>query len=141
MTARLVSAAELQAIADGERHRSRTPEADSPPEFSDEALALTFADRHAEQLRYVASWAKWMVFDGAKWASDETRLAFSLARTVCREAAAECRADKTSLLLASAKTRAAVITLANDDRRLAATSEQWDADANAFNTPKGQTLQ
>jgi hypothetical protein len=31
-----------------------------PPEFSDEALALRFAERHADNLRYVATWGKWL---------------------------------------------------------------------------------
>ncbi len=31
-----------------------------PPAFSDEALALRFAERHAIALRYVAAWGKWL---------------------------------------------------------------------------------
>jgi hypothetical protein len=31
-----------------------------PPAFSDEALALRFADLHADDLRYVAAWGKWL---------------------------------------------------------------------------------
>jgi putative DNA primase/helicase len=107
-----------------------------PPEFSDEALALRFAERHARELRYVALWSRWMIWDSSGWKSDDTRLAFSLAREVCREAASKCPPKNTKLAaqLASAKTRAAVITLANDDRRLAATSDQWDSDLDMLNT-------
>ena len=36
-----------------------------------------------------------------------------------------------------AKTRAAVVSLAGEDRRLAATTEQWDADLWLLNTPDG----
>ena len=108
-----------------------------PPPFSEEALALQFADQHEGDLRYVASWSKWMIFDGARWTPDNTRLAFNMARAICREAAAECDKPNIKTILASAKTRAAVITLANDDRRLAATTMQWDADPNALNTPRG----
>jgi len=39
--------------------------------------------------------------------------------------------------LASAKTRAAVVALAGEDRRLAATIEQWNADPWLLNTPGG----
>jgi putative DNA primase/helicase len=60
------------------------------PEHSDEALALRFADRHADELRYVALWSKWMVLQPTQWRPDETLLPFDLARTICREAAAEC---------------------------------------------------
>jgi hypothetical protein len=43
--------------------------ADRPPAFSDEALALRFAERHAEDLRFVAAWGKWLVWNGAAGAS------------------------------------------------------------------------
>jgi putative DNA primase/helicase len=107
-----------------------------PPAFSDEALALRFAGLHTAELRYVAMWSRWMIWDGTKWKPDETRLAFSLARQICRKAASECALNKAKLAvqLASSKTRAAVLTLANDDRRLAATSDQWDFDLDLFNT-------
>jgi hypothetical protein len=107
------------------------------PTFSDEALALYFGDRHAGELRYVAAWAKWMLWASGTWQVDHTRLAFSLAREVCRLSAGKVNDPKTSRQLASAKTRAAVITLAGDDRRLAAASEQWDADPDLFNTKEG----
>ena len=105
------------------------------PAFSDDALALKFAAQHGDTMKYVAAWSKWMIFDGVQWAADDTRLAFNRARSICREAAAECN-DKSAKHLASGKTRAAVITLANDDRDIAASSEQWDADPDCLNTPK-----
>jgi putative DNA primase/helicase len=37
--------------------------------------------------------------------------------------------------LASAKTIAAIERLAKSDRRIAATTGQWDADPDVFNTP------
>jgi hypothetical protein len=61
-----------------------------PPEFSDEALALRFAARHAADLRYVAALGKWLLWDGARWRFDDTLHAFDRARFICREAAAEC---------------------------------------------------
>jgi putative DNA primase/helicase len=114
------------------------PDKNQPPAFTDEDLALRFAARHACDLRYVASWSKWMIYDGVRWKPDETRRAFNLARGICREASAECN-NKSAKALASAKTRAAVITLANDDRRLSATAHQWDADGYALNTPRDPT--
>jgi len=52
------------------------------PAFSDEALALRFADLHADELRYVAAWGKWLTFDGTVWQFDDTLAAYSLARKV-----------------------------------------------------------
>ncbi len=107
-----------------------------PPDFSDEALALRFAKRHARDLRYVAAMGKWLSWDGARWRTDDTLHAFDLARRMCREAAAGCN-TKAKKGIASAKTVAAVVTLARADRRLAASAEQWDADPWLLNTPDG----
>jgi putative DNA primase/helicase len=108
-----------------------------PPAFSDESLALIFADQYANKLRYVAKWSRWMIWDGKCWAEDTTLHAFNLARTICRAAASKCNKGKTATMLASAKTVAAVDRLARADRRLAATVDQWDADPWLLNTPNG----
>ena len=97
------------------------------PAFSEDALALRFSKRHADDLRYVAAWSKWLQWDGARWAFDRTVNVYDLARAVCREAAAECN-DKSSKRMASAVTRAAVENLARADRRHAAMVEDWDRD-------------
>jgi putative DNA primase/helicase len=65
-------------------------------------------------------------YDGTRWAHDDTLHTFDRVRAVCREVAAAC--EKLSSLVASAKTVAAVERLAKADRRLAATTAQWDAD-------------
>lgn len=108
-----------------------------PPTFADEALALRFAEAHADKLRYVAAWGRWISFDGACWRFDDTLLAFDRARKICREAAAECNTTKVAKTIASAKTVAAVERLARADRRLAATVDQWDDDPWLLNTPGG----
>jgi putative DNA primase/helicase len=109
------------------------------PAFSDESLALKFAATYVNKLRFVAAWGKWLQWDGQRWHFDDTLAAFNLARTVCRQAAEECNGKKDSIAktLASAKTVAAVVTLARADRRLAATISQWDADPWLLNTPRG----
>jgi putative DNA primase/helicase len=104
------------------------------PEFSDDALALTFADRHARELRHVAKWGRWLKWDTARWQPDDTLNAFDRARVVCRAAALSTNKAKQGKELASARTVAAVERLARSDQRLAAAHEQWDADAWTFNT-------
>jgi putative DNA primase/helicase len=113
------------------------PEESRPPEFSDDALALDFAARHHSDLRYVAAFGKWLVYDGARWADDGTLKAYDLVRARCRETAAACDQPKNGSAIASAKTIAAVERLARSDRRLAATVEQWDSDPWLLNTPDG----
>jgi putative DNA primase/helicase len=121
---------------------SATPEQQMPlneiaPAFSEEALALTFAACHASELRYVAKWGKWLIFDGMCWKFDEKRQTFSLARALCREAGNATNKDREAKAIASAKTRAAVVALAGEDPRLAATVDQWDLDPWLLNTPGG----
>ena len=50
-----------------------------PPEFSDEALALRFSDKHVCELRYVAGWGKWLRWVGTHWLIDATMVVFSYA--------------------------------------------------------------
>jgi putative DNA primase/helicase len=109
------------------------------PVFSDDALALEFADRHAPDLRFVAIWNKWLFWDRAHWQFEETLRAWDFAREVCRAAADDCGKIKAGAApsIASAKTVAAVERMARSDRRIAATIDQWDADPWLLNTPDG----
>jgi putative DNA primase/helicase len=107
------------------------------PAFTDDALALRFAELHANHLRYVAAWGCWLYWTGTHWMIDRTLRAFDFARAICREAAAQCNNEKLECVLASAKTVAAVERLARADRVHAATTEQWDRDVWLLNTPLG----
>ncbi len=49
------------------RGRSSGKATADAPEFSDEALALSFAAAHADDLRYVAAWSSWLMWDGCLW--------------------------------------------------------------------------
>ena len=108
-----------------------------PPEFSDESLALKFAERHADDLRYVAMWGQWLTWDSKRWRRDLTLKGFDLVRAICREISAQCNSPSVAKAIASAHTVAAVERLAKADRRLAATVEQWDCDPWLLNTPGG----
>ncbi len=108
-----------------------------PPGFSDDALALAFTARHAEDWRYVAGWGHWLTWDGARWLRETTLKAFDLSRRICREAAARCQHPKIAAKVAGATTVAAVERLARADRGHAATAEQWDTDPWLFDTAGG----
>jgi putative DNA primase/helicase len=107
----------------------------SAPQYSDEALALRFAELHASDMRYVPLWGQWLHFDGQRWHPDETLLSIRFAREVCRSAAAECAIPSQAHKLASSGTIQAVERLARADKRLAATSDQFDSDPWLLNTP------
>lgn len=109
-----------------------------PPAFTEEALALRFADVHRNRLRYVAVWSRWLIYEGLTWAIDDTLRAFDLSRVICREASSNCNNKKTAAAIATAKSVAAVERLAKADRRIAATVAQWDPDDFLFNTISGE---
>ena len=54
---------------------------------TDDALALSFTSRYADDWRYCAAWGKWLVWTGSRWQPDETLLSHHLIRSICREAA------------------------------------------------------
>lgn len=114
---------------------------DRPAAYSDDALALRFTARHADDLRFVSTWGRWLIWNGQRWAIDETQRALDLARDIGREASAEIIAEKGPARLAasvaSAKTVTAIERLARADRRHASVTEDWDADPWVLNTPGG----
>jgi putative DNA primase/helicase len=116
-------------------HKAAGPE--TAPAFSEEALALQFAEVHEDDLRYVAAWGQWLEWDGVRWKRDNTLRALDLARRICRAASAECNMPNIARQLARAQTVAAVERLARADRRIAATVDQWDSDPWLLNTPGG----
>jgi putative DNA primase/helicase len=110
------------------------------PAYSEEALALELADLHADHLRYVAHWKRWMLFDGARWVHEPTLWVQDQARDLCREHAVlllSMKREGEAKKLASDKTVNAVVSLLRADRRIAATVDQWDRDPRALNTPAG----
>ena len=105
--------------------------------FTDDALALAFSARYADDLRHTATWGRWFHWVGSLWKQDSTLEVFDLVRGVCRETAATCGDAKVRATLVSAKTVSAVERLAKADRRHAVTDDVWDRDRWILNTPGG----
>jgi len=120
----------------GDWIRTGTAQVGDAPPFSEEHLALEFAARHASDFYYVPKGLGWMVWTGARWEPDDTLSAYTLARAICREFSHKA-APTIRRSVASAKTRAAVVSLAQNDERIAADADRWDADPWLLNTPKG----
>ena len=151
---RLRTEAEKLWKRDGERHGGDNTESISdakglggsggddgnvsiPAPFSEDALATTFTDRHAERWRYVAAWGQWLNWNGALWQRETTLRSYDLSREICRAAAARCASQKLKAKLSQASTIAAIERLARADRRHAATTDIWDRDPWLLNTPVG----
>lgn len=104
---------------------------------TDDALALAFTSRYADDWRYCASWGKWLVWTGTRWQADDTLLVHHLIRSICREAAVKVDSHRLAAKLLASSTVGGVERLARTDRRHASTSDEWDADLFALNTPGG----
>jgi putative DNA primase/helicase len=103
--------------------------------FTEDALAVRFSERHKDDLRYIAAKGHWQKWDGSRWYSEATHLAFDLARKSCRaDAMLFGNGSKPPSSVYSAKTIAAVERMAKADRLQATTIEQWDANDWLYNT-------
>ena len=80
---------------------------------------------------------QWFHWDEQRWRSDDTLLARDHAREVCRAASDKCSDPKVGKTIASGRVIGATERLAQSDRRLAATVDQFDADPWVLNTPSG----
>ena len=132
-------------LAHGPRLQMHDITADEQPVVSadesvwgtEDALALAFTRRYHRDWRYVATWGRWLVWDGCRWRTEDTLAATDLIRSVCRHAALKAGNPKVAAKLASASTVGGVERLARADRRHAATTDEWDADPWLLNTPGG----
>jgi putative DNA primase/helicase len=111
--------------------------ADDAPFLSQIALTEMFVAEHANEARYVPAWNKWLVWNGTHWEFDEKLRAYDWARKICKREALKVSKPGRARDIASAKTVAAVVTLARCDGKIVATVDQWDADPWLLNTPGG----
>ena len=103
---------------------------------SDDDLALQFVDRHVDGLRRTPG-MEWMRNEGTHWVRDAELTRFDLARTLCREKAADATDPREAKRLSSAKTVAATLIMAESDPRIATPTSAWDAKPYELNTPVG----
>jgi putative DNA primase/helicase len=124
-----------------EHARANDTVAPLPPQFSDDAIACKFSDRHAEELLHVSVWNQWLVFKDGRWLRDPVLTVFEKSRLICREVARDAASEKDGDVLAagitSARTVSAVERLARSDPRHARAAEDFDADPWLLNTPGG----
>ncbi len=105
--------------------------------LSEDALALEFTARHGHELRYVASWNKWLSYEGGVWRDDSRMRVFDLARNIAREKAAAAEKEWIRSRVASARTVAAIVRLASADPKHARVPEDFDGGLFELNTPGG----
>lgn len=103
--------------------------------YSEDALALDFANRHAPDLRYTAG-MDWLHFSGQRWEPDKRMRRYDYARQICRTLAAGL-VEKEARRLTAAATVNAIVSLARCDQRLVVDADEWDSDTRMLNTPGG----
>jgi putative DNA primase/helicase len=104
--------------------------------LTEDSVALAFADRYRDELRFDHDVRKWFVGTGARWKCETTCLAFSQARDLVRELA-KGMADKVRLITSKAAFCGSVERFARADRAFAVTSDIWDKDGYLLGTPAG----
>lgn len=115
--------------------------------LTDLGNAERFADQFASQYRHVASRDQWRRWTGKVWAADVTEERFAAARLVARgiqlEAASAASVEAMNAIRKwgesseSLARQRAMVTLAQADRAIATTYQQFDADPNTLNTQSG----
>lgn len=113
-----------------------------PPKYSQDDLARMFAERNKSRFQFMAGKGKWHTWDGGCWRADVELRVFNAARLVAREAANDVlqlgnKKTQEAKLLASAKTVAAIVSLASHDPRMTRAFDQWDTNDFELNTPAG----
>jgi putative DNA primase/helicase len=97
-------------------------------ELTEDGIATAFANLHRNSLQFCHH-TGWYFWTGARWKREESKLAFSWARSLCRNLKLLARGTATAAefaAMAKAATYAAVETIAKADRAFAVTSEVWD---------------
>jgi putative DNA primase/helicase len=105
--------------------------------FSDDDLALKFAAKHGDELRHVADWGQWLIWDGTLWQRDDRLQVYSMARDLLREECDTLPEKEQVKGLNSAGKVHSVVSLARCDQQLAAVIPQWDVHTMLLNTPGG----
>jgi putative DNA primase/helicase len=115
--------------------------------LTDLGNAERFADQFAGEYRYISTRDQWRRWTGKVWASDATEERYTAARLVARSIQLEAAQGVTVEAInairkwgdasESLPRQRAMVTLAQADRAIAATHQQFDADPNELNTQSG----
>jgi P4 family phage/plasmid primase-like protien len=106
------------------------------PRDSEDALALSFAELRADDLRHCEEWGKWLEWNGHVWKTDKTAAVYDAVRKHVRSLATGMHPQDARKIV-NAKTVAAVERMARTDRCIATAGDVWDADPWLLNTPGG----
>jgi len=134
------TAEQLQTLIEAEHKKRASPSASPLDGFdlTEDGIALAFTAEHQDLLRFDHTRGAWFQWTGKAWRQDETKLAFSWSRRICRKLAKQAGTEgKMLAIMAKAATAASVERFAQSDPALAVTSAIWDRDPFLLGTPGG----
>lgn len=111
---------------------------------SELGMAQLMVTEHGTRLRYVPSWRRWYVWDGHRWAPDDTGEVARAAKDTARdlwdlawEKAGDKELARAAMRAASAGGHRAIIELAGTEPGIALAPAQLDGDPYLLNTASG----
>jgi P4 family phage/plasmid primase-like protien len=116
----------------GAAEKFKPDDVDGLPFGSEQALADALAQRATGVLRWTPG-LDWMVNKGTHWERDALLHRFTVAREVCRDAAAD--AGKLASRICSASTASSILNLARSAHGVVTAVEEWDKHTMILNTP------
>jgi putative DNA primase/helicase len=114
----------------------RSPPPDLAAPITEDATALEFAERHANDLRFDHDAGRWYQWDVTHWKQDRTQFAFAEARNLVRELS-QGQHQRVKNITSKANFAGNVERYARADQGLAVTQEFWDRDPFLIGTPEG----
>lgn len=99
---------------------------------TEDMVALEFAEKYKDEMRYCHEWNQWLLWDGNRWAPEKTQLAYDFCRKLARVAN-----TKRKSTVAKSSFAAGVERFAKTDRRIAAPSDIWNNHPWLLATPGG----
>jgi putative DNA primase/helicase len=113
----------------------------APIAMSEDMMADRFADVHGGRWRFVKPWGSWFEWRGDGWYRDDTAMVDRLAVELVRQAVYWPEAANLSAAekrrIPSRRVAGAVRDCASNDRRIAATIDQWDTEMWLLGVPGG----
>ncbi len=128
------------------RKRAELGTVDGRLALTDTGNAERFAKQHGERLRYVASWDRWIVYNGKVWIVDDGPAVAALAKQTVRDLhveASNAAGDESTAIAKwaykseSRRAREALVSLARAEAGIAISHEALDADHWALNVENG----
>jgi putative DNA primase/helicase len=132
------------AVVHGNTVRSIQPQEEAeaaPIAMSEDMMADRFADVHGGRWRFVKPWGAWFQWRDDGWYRDDTALVDRLSVELVRQAVYWPEAANLSMAekrrIPSRRVAGAVRDCGSNDRRIAATIDQWDTEMWLLGVPGG----